>query len=331
MNQGRFRRCRKTVLTPAKANRNLADSRGFSLLQMLIVVAIVAIVVGFSVFGIRSARAAQRLQTSARVFAQTVEKARLDAIRRHDSTRVEFTDASTYEVTMDFAGNGTNQTRTFTLETGVTVTGDNGATLAAADYPYAIFDWRGRLNINECNTLFRMRNERSDQLTVQVAGSGDITVNNAVTNMPTVTYTTVSSTADVVPTATLTGGDTHLNLSPCGVSGGGGGGGGGGTTPPPPTVTCTAGTMTLSTAYVQVSRNGGSTQTVNITVNAPGTINASPDSNLRVTPSTQTFSSSSGGTATFTVASINKNKGTYSVKFNFATCTPATLYVKVVN
>jgi Tfp pilus assembly protein FimT len=295
---------------------------------MIITVAILGVLVGLSVFGIRSARAALRLQNSARSFAQIMEKARLDAIRRRVTTHAEFTGANTYEISMDFAGNGTTQTRSFTLDTNVNVTDASGQPLASDSYPYADFDWRGRTA--ECNMLFNMMNERGDAVTVQVAGSGDITVNRtAVTTLPTITYTNVNSTSDIATTTVLNGNNTPLNLAPCG-SGGVGVTSGGGSVPPP-VVTCTTGTMTLSSGYVTVHRNGGSTQSINVTVTMAGTVTVTPDSNLSVTPASRTVSSSSGGTVSFTIASVTKSRGTYPVKFNFSTCTPATLYVKVVN
>src|SRR3712207_8397498 len=48
---------------------------------------------------------------SARVFAQNVERARLDAIRRHDTSNVEFISPTTYEITMDYTGSGVKTTR----------------------------------------------------------------------------------------------------------------------------------------------------------------------------------------------------------------------------
>ncbi len=311
-----------------KGKQRLADERGFSLLQMLVTVAIISTVAGFSVFGISSARSATRLRNSARAFAQNVEKARLDAIRRHDGTNVEFTSPNTYDITMDFANNGTRQTRTFTLETNVSLIDNTGAAITASPYPYADFDWRGRTT--ECNMLFGMKNDRSDQLVVQVAGSGDITVNNTITTLPTVTYNNVNSTSDVSQSAALTGTDTKFNLSPCGSSSGGGGGGSGGTVPTP-TVTCTAGTLTASTGYITIRRNGGSTGSVTISVTGSGTITATPDANLRATPSSQNIGSSSGGSATFAISSITRTRGNFNLKFNYGTCSPATVYVKVTN
>jgi len=299
---------------------------------MLITLAVIAVMASISVIGIRSARAGVRLQSSARAFAQNVEKARLDAIRRRSTTHVEFTSANTYEITMDFTGSGTGtQTRAYTLDTNVALAADaDGAAISAGttNYPWADFDWRGRTG--QCNMLFSLTNERGDITVVQVAGSGDITVNrSAITTISNVTYTNVNSTSDISPSMVLNGNATPLNVTPCG-SGGVGLTGSGGTVPPP-VVTCTGSTMSLSTGYVTIRRNGGSTQTINVTVTAAGTISATPDSNLSVTPATRSVSSSSGGTYTFTVSSVSKTRGTFAVQFNFATCSPATLYVKVTN
>jgi Tfp pilus assembly protein FimT len=321
------RRLIKTVSPSAKHVRRLGDERGFSLLQILIVLAITGVVAGFSVFGIRSARSSTRLNNSARAFAQTAERARLDAIRRRTTTHVEFTDSNTYEISMDFTGVGTPQTRTFTLDTGVVVTDDNGNTLTSSSdsLPYADFDWRGRTY--ECNMLFNLKNDRGDRLTVQVAGSGDISVNSAVTGLPTITYTNVNSTSDVNPSAALTGNDNKLNLSPCGTSS---------TVPSGGSCTnctqgCAGGSITPSSTYISdLKRSGGNSRTVTMTVTAPGSITAAPDSNLSVSPSAaQSITSSTGGSVTYTIRSTNKSMGTYTVKFYYSSCTNAVVSVSV--
>lgn len=300
---------------------------------MIIALGIISIIAGFSVFGIRAGRSAMRLNNSARAFAQAAERARLDAIRRRTTTHIEFTDSNTYEVTMDFAGNNTSQTRAFTLDTGVVVTDDAGVTLTSASdlLPYADFDWRGRTY--ECNMLFRLKNDRSDRLVVQVAGSGDISVNSAITGLPTISYNTnISTTADVNPSAALVGSDEKLNLSPCGTSSTvpSGGGGGGGTSPGG--FTCTGGSLATSTTYISdLKRNGGNTRTVTITVNAAGTVSVDPSA-LSVTTSGATTFSSSGGSVTYTVKSVSKTIATFPVKFFFSSCgtsTAATVNVKV--
>lgn len=321
----------KTVSPSDRQTRPRDGERGFTLLQMVVALAIVSIVTTVAVFGIRSARAAMRLSSSSRTFAQAAERARLDAIRRRTTSFVEFTGPNTYEITMDFLGTGTGITRSFTLDSGVVVTDDAGNTLAAGSdaLPYALFDWRGRTA--ECSMLFRLKNEQGDQTVVQIAGSGDITVNNSVTTLPTITYSNVNSTSDVNPSAALTGNDNKLNLTPCGsttTSGGGGTTTGGGST----TVTCAAGTLSASTTYISdLKRSGGNSRTVTITATAPGTVTYSADPNLTLTAGgATTFTSSSGGSVTYTVKSNNKSIGNnFSIKFSFSNCSPVSVTVKV--
>ena len=320
---------KKTVSPSAKDSRRFAGERGFSLLQIIIVLGVGATLTALSVVGIKASRSALRLNNSARAFAQSAEKARLDAIRRRTTPHIEFTDSGTYEVTMDFSGSGTPTTRTYTLDSGVVVTDDNGNTLTSSSdsLPYADFDWRGRTY--ECNMLFRFKNDRSERLVVQVAGSGDISVNSSVTGLPTISYTNVNSTSDVNPSATLSGNDNKLNLSPCGTTS---------TVPSGGSCTnctqgCAGGSITPSTVYISdLKRNGGNTRTVTMTVTAGGTITAAPDSgsNVSISPSAaQTVSSSTGGAVTYTLRSVTKSMGTFTIKFYYSTCSTATVTVNV--
>jgi Tfp pilus assembly protein FimT len=314
---------------PLKRTGRPGDARGFSLMQMVVTIAIASTIMLIAVMGLRSARAAMRLHNSARQFAANIEKARLDAIRRHDSTNVEFTSATTYEITMDFAGNGTKQTRAFTLEGGISLVDSNGNVMSEGPYPYADFDWRGRTS--ECSMPFQMQGLNSSGITVQVAGSGDISVNNTSTTVPTVSFTPVSASTDIAPNTIVTGADTRLNLTPCSQSTVVVGGGG--TTPATTqTATCTAGTLSLNPGYLSVRRNGGTSGTAAATVTTPGTLSFTADPNLSVTAgSSQFIQAVSGGRVSYTVRSITRNRGTFPVKFNFSNCTPVTLYVKVTN
>ncbi|HKG13770.1 MAG TPA: hypothetical protein VKB12_10535 [Pyrinomonadaceae bacterium] len=313
----------------AKQVRRFGDERGFSLIQVIVALAICSIVTAFSIVGIRAARASTRLGNSARTLAQSAERARLDAIRRRTTTHIEFTDSTTYEVTMDFNRSGTPTTRIFTLDPGVVVTDDSGNALASTSdsLPYADFDWRGRTY--ECNMLFRFKNDRNERLVVQVAGSGDISVNSAVTGLPTITYANVNSTSDVNPSATLSGNDTKLNLSPCGTTS---------TVPSGGACTdctqgCAGGSITPSTVYISdLRRNGGNTRTVTMTVTAPGTIYASPDpgSNISISPSAaQIISASTGGAITYTLRSVTRSTSTFPIKFTYSTCSTANVTVNV--
>jgi Tfp pilus assembly protein FimT len=321
-------------VSPSAKHVRRSGERGFSLLQLIVVLGITSIITGMAVFGIRSARNTVSLNTSARDFAQYAEKARLDAIRRRATTHIEFTGPTTYEVTMDFTGDGTGETRTFTLDSGVVLTDANGATMTStsSDLPYADFDWRGRTY--ECNALFRMKNARNEQLIVQIAGSGDITVNSSVTGLPTVTYANVNATSDVNPSATLTGTDTKLNLSPCSTSSA--------TPTPTPTPVATptpestpedppCSLAASPTSISNLTRKGGSTASLSVIVNQPGTIVTTVNSNLTLTTTySQVITSSSGGSVSYTVKSNNNSTGTFPIKFEFSNCNPVTVNVGVV-
>jgi Tfp pilus assembly protein FimT len=321
-------------VSPSATNGRRSGERGFSLLQILVVLGITSIIAGMAVFGIRSARTTVRLNNSARDFAQYAEKARLDAIRRRTTTHIEFTGPNTYEVTMDFTGDGAGETRTFTLDSGVVVTDASGTALTSSstELPYADFDWRGRTY--ECNMLFRMKNTRNEQLVVQIAGSGDITVNSAIEGLPTVTYANVNATADVNPSATLTGSDTKLNLSPCGTA----------SATPTPTPTPVATPTPESTpedppcslaaspaSISNLKRRGGGTASLSITVNQPGTIVKTVNSNLTITTaSSENITSSNGATLSYTVTSGTNSQGTFPIKFEFSNCSPVTVNVGVI-
>lgn len=150
--------------------RSKRKQQGFTIMQMVVTLGIIAIVSSFGILGIRSARAEFRLQSSARLFASYVEKARLDAIRRHAETGQEsaietFGPGTTgYAVTMDW-GSGVVERRDFELEDGM-----NFSTAAKK----VTFDWRGRITEAWVFQIFSPYLGRS--LPVDVSGSGDITV-----------------------------------------------------------------------------------------------------------------------------------------------------------
>src|SRR6185503_18511070 len=122
-------------------SKTVKQQHGFTIVQMVITIAIIAVVSTFGVLGIRSARAEFRLQSSARLFASYVEKARADSVRRHAATGAEASvetfgaGTTSYSVTMDF-GSGTVETRNFQLDPGVDF---------LTDALKVTSDWRGRL------------------------------------------------------------------------------------------------------------------------------------------------------------------------------------------
>jgi prepilin-type N-terminal cleavage/methylation domain-containing protein len=307
---------------------------GFSFVELIIVLAIVGVVCAFAVTSISRSRSSIRLQNSARLFASYAEKARVDAIKRHEGTNIDITGPSSYAITMDFDGSGVTS-RTFTLEPGVVftdssnapytidvsgnVSSPNGEPVSATD-----FNWRGRTS--QCSMLFRLQNSNSERSVVQVAGSGDVTIDSVTTTPGSVTVTSMNSN-DVASSSVLSGTWQHYELNPCSVNNGGG------TSIPPPTATCVGGLISSDIGSVSVRKNGGSTATVNITVTGPGTIYAAPNLNLQVTPSSQSVSASNGGTFSFTIKSVTKTRSPnppFTVVFNNP-CNSVTVYVTVTN
>ncbi len=174
--------------------------QGFTITQMIITLAIISVISTFGVLGIRTARAQFKLQSSARLFATYVEKARLDAIRRHaepgqESSIETFGETSTYAVTMDW-GSGVVETRTFELDSGL-----NFSTIAKK----VSFNWRGRIDEAWVFQIYSQYLE--DALPVDVSGSGDITVGEQHfpdQSIPPVEISQVTGDVDLDPTPTPT-------------------------------------------------------------------------------------------------------------------------------
>jgi hypothetical protein len=140
------------------------NARGFSTLQLVITIAVMMVVTGFAVVSISRARDHVRLMNSARQFAAYVERARADAVRRHNNATVAVIDNDTYAVTMDWDGFGTTRIQNFDLERGIVFTpGMVGKSVT--------FNWRGRIPGEESFGFSNGRNTVS----VGVSGSGDVT------------------------------------------------------------------------------------------------------------------------------------------------------------
>jgi type II secretory pathway pseudopilin PulG len=166
------------VISKMRAATTRIDQQGFTLMQMIIIVALVSVVTTFGAIGIVKARAHMRLARSARQFSTMAEKARADSVRRHAMdaamANLQLLSTTRYSVTMDFDGNGVidaYDTRTFDLEEGVTFApGFVGTTIT--------FDWRGRSvtgQVSPTMILFAATENPSTTL-ITVSGAGDITL-----------------------------------------------------------------------------------------------------------------------------------------------------------
>jgi Tfp pilus assembly protein FimT len=289
----------------------MTDERGSTVVQLLVVVVIVSILSTFAVIRIRSARQSIALQNSMHLFAGRIEKARLDAIRRHASALVEFTSNNTYAIHMDFEGTApaTLPVRTFTLENNVVITNPDGTTIATEDLPTIDFGWRG--GTAQCFTSIRMQNGLGESTSLAVTSSGDVTIDtNLGATVSPGTYSSVNQTSDISSGATVTGTSPASCDDPCGSCGSSGGSG---SSSPPPACS----TFTVNPLSVTVKRNSGSTATVTVgtTTLADRISLIQPDgrTNLRFTPTSQSLGANSSGS--FVITSIDRSTGKFSIKF----------------
>src|SRR5437879_9010860 len=136
---------KKLKMRSRTQSRAVDEQRGFSLIEILVAFVLISIVSAFALIQISSTRASLSLQSSVRQLATYLERARMDAIRRHATTSdmlssVVFTSNNTYNVKKDFDGSGTPSTRTFTFESSVP------GIPPGSPLPNVGFNWRGRIS-----------------------------------------------------------------------------------------------------------------------------------------------------------------------------------------
>ncbi len=136
----------KSLQSSTQTLSTTSRESGFSVLELILVVAVIGVVSTFAYIRLATAREVMRVTNSSREFTNFVQKARLDSIRRHataNQAAVTINNATTYTVTGDFDGNGVTDTLR-ELQTGVafSATASDGN---AAKLPITLtFDWRGR-------------------------------------------------------------------------------------------------------------------------------------------------------------------------------------------
>jgi Tfp pilus assembly protein FimT len=286
--------------------------RGAGITELAIVFAVVGIISAFALLQVRSSRAAMRVQNSVRQLASYMEKARVDAVRRHGTSSVTFSNTSTYSVTMDFASSGALTTRTFSFQEGVQ--------LASSDLPNVTFNWRGRTLTagSSCVTTFAVSDTMNHGLSVDVSGSGDVTVENQQPTLPNVTYNNTVTSSDNINSRLVVGGAATLENTPCmDLSGGGVGVDSG-----PPSCN-----IHVSSSSISVRKNGGGTGSVLVSMNSPSLVVATFPSNLTVSPASQTVSTGQS----FSIASKNTLRGPYNVTFTSQCGSSITIKVNVTN
>lgn len=295
---------------------------GFSLVELLIVVLFIAIVGSFSMLGIARARASVNLQNSMRLLSGYMEKARLDAIRRHESSIVEFVSpGNILKVTMDFDGNGIKSARTFQLADGI-----NSIISAASDddYPIVEFNWRGRTT--QCYMAFQLQNTRGESTILTVTNAGDITIDSTLSaTVSSGNYSTVNQSGDIATGTAISSNSESPCLEACSTC-----------VPPAGPVQsngppgCSA--FSVNKSSLTIRRNGGTTDSFIVMAATTGNVTISQSdgkTNLQFLPGA-TQSVPSGGTKTYTVKSLNNSKGKFPLIFT-SSCSTATAIVTVTN
>jgi prepilin-type N-terminal cleavage/methylation domain-containing protein len=134
-----YMKMRRTKMT-TRTRRGLRDERGFSVVELLIVICVIVVLATIALMGIRQAEQNARRIDTARALQSYLETARADAVRRHDAATVQVINASSYRIVMDFNNNGVidaGEARIIKLPFDVRF---------AQPFPSpATFDWRGRL------------------------------------------------------------------------------------------------------------------------------------------------------------------------------------------
>lgn len=281
--------------------------------ELIIVMAIIGIVSTFALIQIRSSRSALRVQNSIRQLASYMEKARVDAVRRHGTTSVTFTDTRTYSVTMDFNNGGSPSTRTFTFQDDVR--------LASSELPNVTFNWRGRTLTSgaSCVTTFSVSDTLGNGLSVDVSGSGDVTVENQQPALPNVVYSNNLNSSDDVDSRAVVSGTGTTDNTPCmDLSGGGIGADSG-----PPSCN-----IQVSSSSISIKKNGGATGSVLVSMSNPSLVVATFPSNLTVSPTSKTISS---GGSSFSITSKNTLRGPFNVTFTSQCGSSITIKVNVTN
>jgi Tfp pilus assembly protein FimT len=169
-------------------SKTLSNAAGFSVVELLIVVAMIAVFSGFAFMKIVRARQLMIRANSAQEIVSYLEKARLDSVRRRPSAvsemaQVSIVNATFYSVTIDADGNGTlDAPRVMRLrsDTDIQFTGT---------FPRTIyFNWRGRTvdNTNAITTpaVITLSSASYGSTVINVSDTGQPSIGTAITSSP---------------------------------------------------------------------------------------------------------------------------------------------------
>jgi Tfp pilus assembly protein FimT len=172
---------------PLTSNK-LSNAGGFSVVELLIVVSMIAVVSGFALMQVVRARQLMIRANSAQELAGYLEKARLDSIRRRPSAvsemaQVSIVNASFYSVTIDADGNGTlDAPRVMRLPT-------NTDLQFTGTFPRTIyFNWRGR-TVDAANAIatpaaITLSSANYGSTVINVSDAGQPSIGSSISSSP---------------------------------------------------------------------------------------------------------------------------------------------------
>ena len=134
------------------------SNRGFTMMELVVVVMITAAMVGFGVPAISGSLTSMRLQTTARTFASDLRRARVEALRRNVAISVRGLLAGSYEI--DSIGQRT-------LDGGVTFTAASADSVRFASFGPSL-----------TGAVTFVLSIGGDSVTVAVTASGMSTITN---------------------------------------------------------------------------------------------------------------------------------------------------------
>ena len=162
---------------------------GFSVLELLIVISMIAVVTGFALLQIVRARQLMIRANAAQQLAGYLEKARLDSIRRRPTSpaqmaQVSLINANYYTVTIDTDGDGSlNAPLVVRLPT------DASLQFTGGTFPRTMyFNWRGR-TVDSTDTIvsptaITISSPVYGSTTINVSDAGQPSIDTAITSSP---------------------------------------------------------------------------------------------------------------------------------------------------
>ncbi len=194
---------RKQIMNFPKKKPKLSSAAGFSVVELLVVIAVVAIISTIALTSFQKSSRSFNLSGATRNLSAYLEKARVDSVRRHGGASVDINSTSSYTANIDFSGNGTSTARTISLPAGTSLSYTLPPATTSIDpssTPITItYNWRGQTTSTVLLTLTDSTAGVASS-TVVVGPAGDLSTDTTVTGpvtTPTPQNTTVTTTTGI--------------------------------------------------------------------------------------------------------------------------------------